>query len=422
MKRIAWFSPVDPLGETISGAFSLNILPKLQKYFDITVFVDRFEENTISSNNHYLQAAKLHRDNPFDLFVYQLENDPRLNFSRIHCGLIPGLTIFHHYNFINFGPEPILNSPWQKVVSRFLSKSEGWPERGAKFFQSGPQGIRESAWALQALFTNPINISDFNNSSEVKISSKYGLAPLHLPFPAVSAAAKTKNTEFTLAYAGRPLIQDRTHKIFKALGGLKDIKLLWMISKEDESSAKELLEEFSVKATLIDGRNAANWSQVVSNADIALHTQFTVFDQLSPYLQQSMISGKPVIVNDFGFADSLPDDLVFKLSVGQNEVAELRMLIMKLAGSDLSVLSKKISEYAERSFQSDSVAFDLFELITNNMPAYKAFYDDWREFSLLAKASLIKEADTDFERNLDLFSSGLNTNDILGESRKEFGI
>ena len=352
---------------------------------------------------------------------------------RIANTLVPGITIFHNFNFLSFGPEPILNSPWSEITKKFIENDKNlnnFPVRGKKFFQTGPQGIREATYSLIPIFVNPLNVSDFKNSLIDSISKKYKIEPKYLAFPVkdnnekLKSPQKDKTQELNIAFAGSPNIENRSHKILTSLNSIQnDFKITWLINKNEKAKAQELLEEFNIKNyNLVLDRSTDKWQEVLSTADFAIHTQFSVFAQNYPYLQLSMMLGVPVIVSDFGYADSLPNDLVFKLPVGESESLVLKELLLNLKTKDLTELKNKTKSFAEENFSAQVVASELKEIIIYNKEKIAVFYQDWQAFTGLAKTALIQELKEDFDAELiSMNNKQFSWQNILEKEYKDLG-
>ena len=67
--RLAWFSPWPDNDRSIAAYCSRVLLPELEDHFEITVFCDRSGSYLKLPVEHYLNAYKLHRDNPFALLL-----------------------------------------------------------------------------------------------------------------------------------------------------------------------------------------------------------------------------------------------------------------------------------------------------------------------------------------------------------------
>ena len=137
--RVAWFSTLN-CGEKPGGSacayFSDEVLPHLAARFDIELFHAEFLEYRDLPTFHYLKAFERHKLNPFNLFLYQLEDSTDAHFVRAHLGLIPGAILFHDLLLYNHGPDPLRSSNWRSVVERFVGFSGGWPHPGKKAGQA----------------------------------------------------------------------------------------------------------------------------------------------------------------------------------------------------------------------------------------------------------------------------------------------
>jgi glycosyltransferase involved in cell wall biosynthesis len=395
--KIAWFSPVSDLSESSSAYISRAILPHLQESFDIELFSDKEESFHGLESQNYLRAAE--REDQFSLFVYHVEDTRELAFSRLHLGLVPGVVFFHDLLLSDFGPEPILNSPWSETQKVFHSSGYPWPKIDSEFLQRGPTAHREASYAGVRIFSAPRDHREFMTSIESSVTDPKRHT-FCLPYPSLSVISKAP--EFDLAYVGRPRLEDRPHKLLKALSLMKGApRLAWLVSSEEYERAKEFLREFPrVSVKLIEGRTPWIWADVVSQARVAVMTHFSAFGQLGPFFSVATGAGTPVVVSDFGGSDWLPDQLFPKIRAGEGEEFELMRALSMLLHSDTSLLSNQISSYSEELFSTEAIARDFSKVLRYAMPIISDARDRWKTMRMSARSDLLTQSA--LERKFDL--------------------
>ncbi len=422
--RIAWFTPSKSANESLSEVFSAELLPILSETLEIKVFTDSFEPYENYSSAHYLTAVQAHQQNPFDLFIYQVENHTRSHFSRAHLGLIPGLVIFHHLNFVDYGAESFLNSPWTKVLPELMQTDINWPSRSNKYLPVGPFGNREAGYALQALFTNPQNLSEFKRSViKDSISSQFNLEPKHLAFPVAIPKDIQFVTTFELASTAKPTIAERMPQLLKALQASPAWKLNWLIEFTEKKLAEALINEFQVESQVIltFGRTVKNWEKTLARSSVASHLLFSVYEQPCPYLGISMASSKVIIASDYGFLDTFPENLVYKIAPGVGETETLIVLLKEFVSNSELLLFKESYSYAEEHFSKELIATELSNLIYSNLSQYQNFYANWQEFSGHAKQALITDVASLMNQQMIGFSAKFSWDNTLKLQFQELG-
>jgi glycosyltransferase involved in cell wall biosynthesis len=396
--RIAWFSPLHRPGEdnsSVAAYCSAQLVPFLQKSFSIDLYTRGFGDYELGPTYQYLSAFERDRRQPYDILFYQVDDSIYTRFLRVHMGQMPGMVWFHDIVFTTFGPEPILNSPWQAAVSGFESKQPQWPERGEEIPQVGPFGFRESAYAAQCLFSNPTGLAEFRRNVKLSLTQQLAPAPACLPMPVDPGLEKTSAAfSGTIAFAGSPRIEQRIHKIFESLRGLKgDYKFVWLLDANESAAAEELLREFEIsQVTLLFGRSPKRWAEVAASADIAVHTLFSVYGQPDPYLAQSLVLGLPCIVSRFGATEYLPDALVFKVQAGDTEATEMRHILQALFNARTFDRSERVREFALQRHSRNRIAEELKAYWQYSLSAQRAFRQAWKQYEAKAAKDLLNEA------------------------------
>ncbi len=390
--RVAWFTPEGDSG-SISQYFSETILPILKKKFSEKYDIQIFSDNFITSK-HFLTAVSEHKKKPFDIFFYQLEDRKSSNFVRIHLGIQPGIVYFHDSYFTTFGPEPILNSPWKDIVCKSNSKKNNWPIRNFEHYQKGPFAYRESAFAGVSVFSSEHQRIEYNRLVEDRVLGGEDKRSYLLPLPGMLATDAIKSSSLKIAYAGKPEIPYRVHKILQAISETENMHFNWLIEKSEETQARELLKAYDVSSfKLFTERSVDNWSSVLSESDIAIHTLFSAFGQLGPYIQSSLISGKPSILTNFASGELYSEKIVFKVQPGNTESMQIREILKTLEDEGLrKEISEKVKSFANEFYNPEVIASELNSIFDNELNRVMLLNKNWNNLRAEARTSLIKEA------------------------------
>lgn len=413
--RVAWFSQLNVAARSGASAHSESsaayasdvLLPILAEHLEIDLFHDRVEPYRDFRTYHYLSCFQRHRKQPYDIFFYQVEDLKCSNFVRMHLGLMPGIVWFHDFLFTTFAPEALAYSPWTKIPSAFERRSERYELERVVLEQkkrTGPPptrpdepcALRESTLSALSLFSDERSHQEFLSRKVRSLGA--GLKEiepksLFLPFPVEKRSRPEVYEPGLIAYAGSVHVEHRPHKVLEALSKLgRAYKLVWLIDKHEERQARELLNEFSIRNCSLEfSRSPSRWTDIVANAQIALHPLFSVFGRQGPYLQISMMAGVPCIVSDFGSSLYLPSELIAKVEPGFSEACQLRAVMEKLLTCDASRLREELQAYAVENFESELVSRELMQVFDACAVPAREFTQRWDKFLHLAAIETVSE-------------------------------
>jgi hypothetical protein len=398
--KIAWFSELNR-PDSLSSYFSSSILPYLKEKFDISLYHNSFDEIPGFETSHYLKAFEDDRQKDFDIFFYQLEDHQGSNFVRSHLGLIPGITYFHHFNLSNYGPEPLLNSPYSDIAAKFNSGDKAWPERDKKYKPKGPAAYRESALSPVSIFSNPHSLDEYKRqiSLKLKLPGEAGLNAFYLPYPVKiekDLSKKRETQSFRIAYIGSTRIENRAHKVLAAMADLgKGIELDWLIPAHETSEAKDMLEEYQISgAKLHTEYDPQSWKEIVINADCAIHTLFSVYGHSEPYLSISLAHGLPVLVTNFASTESMPDNILFKIQPGETESIQITEIIKAILEDNTLEYRETAIRYCVENNDPAKIAAELASIFRKRKDYLRDFKNTWQKLCNVARESLLNESST----------------------------
>ncbi len=396
--RIAWF--VDSLdSQSLSSYCSQLLLPLLHSRFEIELFTDAVR---LSSEglpvHHYLTAYRRHREAPFDLFFYQLEDGKHGRFARMHLGLMPGVVWVHDLFLLDHGPEGLYTSPWERTVAQFRDGNVPFFERSDAPHQLWPRACREVALAPVVLFSSRWAMRDFGTLLSERIEPYPGgqrvdflSVPVKLHEP---AAGRISSSTLRLASLGTVNVEDRAYKILPALRDAPcECHLTWLVDGNELTRARELLEEFAVqqRVTLAEGRSVQKWREILDTTDIALHMHRSPFGHLAPYVQCSLAAGVSVVVSDAAEGAYLPENCVFRVSPGLTESAELKQLLGSLNDSTLDAVGRRGREFVASESDVLLIAERLASLFHDNLTGVKRCMERWTVLQQSASKVLLEE-------------------------------
>jgi hypothetical protein len=409
--RIAWFSDLS-IGrpESLSTYTTRMLLPELAKQHEIEIFSDQVN---LSSDNcyvglevkHYLNAYKRHREQPFDLFFYQLEDSRACRFIRGHIGLVPGVVWVHDLFCNDLGPEACHTSPWERSIRQFFDPTLDFSDRLKAPHQLWPRAFRETSLSPVVLLSSKWALSEFRRMVSNRLESGDGMhfsgvLPIPVDLPAQGDLSRAQRPPFNIATVSVAGIEGRSHKVLPVLRELDlDWSLTWLIDPQERPAAQALVAEFGVNAervTFIEERSAERWREVVAESDLALHLHTSPFGHLAPFLGISLAHGCPVVTARSAQGDDLPDGVVFKITPGLHESAQLRAILLELittaeVADRRSMYGAPGLAYARECFNPERIARLLSEVLVEQAPQLSYVMDRWRTISRRADKALLSE-------------------------------
>ncbi len=387
--KIAWFSN-DRDKCSLSHYYTELLVPRMSKQFNIIQY------GTGEDTKNFLSAFIDHEKEPFDLFFYQFENYKNSNFVRAHLGLIPGVVLIHDFFLTDDGPEPLLNSSWSDTLEIFLGRKNSFDSFDKEYVRNGPHASRESSLALVPVFSLERNHLEFNRIVNESFSKRKGFKSFFLPcpveIPEIPLVSSSKNLH--VGFCGSSFIEHRSHKILKAL---KDESLNgnlhWMLDEHEIASATELLKEFEFSnVSFHTPRCASTWLEVLKTCNVCVHTLFSSFGHLLPYLPISLCSGRDVLITNFGSSEHISDKLVWKIEAGTGEDETLRYVFNQIKNGSYY---KQSACFNRMLYDADIVAMELSEILNYAIPVFKSAFPEWQKMYKAARSWLISENSRD---------------------------
>lgn len=397
--RIAWFSELAARGsQSVSAYCSHALLPELARRHTIEVFSDSSATGALGlPHYHYLNAYRRHRERPFDIFFYQLEDSKSARFVRAHIGLMPGVTWFHDFFFNDLGPEACHTSPWETTIRQFHDPSVSFADRSIAPHQLWPRGYREASLSPVALFSSAWARHEFSTMVSNRLESFTGghLAEvLAVPVREMTAARRQGVDPIRIASASVPGIEGRSHKLLPALAGLKATwRLTWMVDDSERDSALAVAREFGVedRIDLVAPRSWESWEKIVGESDVALHLHTSPFGHLAPFVQISLAAGTPTVVSFAAQGEDFPADTVFHVVPGLHELVQLRAILEGVLAHNSRRYGRRGQEYIRASASVEAVAERLSRLLIEAAPRVREVMNRWSQLQRYAKLELLGE-------------------------------
>jgi hypothetical protein len=383
--RIAWFSPLDPTSDSVADYSTRQILPELRNYFEIELFTDRkLPPGLAEREDHFLNARRRHHAAPFDLFVYNIEDHPRARFARAHLGLIPGVVWLHEAAIGDFGAEAFHASPWELTVEQFLDPGAPFNPRTNPIHPLWPFAYRERALSTLLLSSSPAVLKRLEGLSGRRLeASPGGHQALHVPVPATLSRVippPEKSPILRVASPARPGVEGQMHKVFPALKAQHSGWLLtWMIDSSELVAARRVVEEFAVQTQveLRVGRSPQRWEEILAETTLALHLHNSPFYRTSPYLELSLLAGRPAVVSNHPGFSEISEDLVFRIDPSMRGAAELQGIFEAVQAGEPAPWAARGQAALSTQHTPAQVGQTLRKIFTEHIPDYAAILARW---------------------------------------------
>jgi len=400
--RIAWFSQLIEQGEaprSVSQYCSDLLLPILKDRFEIETFSSSFSTPyPWIKHNHHLNAYKRHRQRPFDLFFYQLEDGVAGRFARTQIGMHPGVTWVHDIFLGDLGAEALHTSPWELTVAQFHDTSLSFSDRAHLPHQLRPHAYREVSLSPVVLFDSHWARKEFLGLVSNRVEYAIGAhRSEYVPIPVEAKPAFHKSSTgetLKVVTQSSPGIESHAHKSLQALKALKrPWHLTWMLDVSESPRARALIEEFEVsdRVTIVENRSTGVWNELLLNADVALHLHNSPFGHLGPYLHLSMAAGVPVVVLKAAAGEELPIEAVFSIVTGAFETAQLVGIFEALSGEGSRRFGEAGREFISREADVPKVAKQLETLFHDVAPSFSEVLTRWASLYERAEDALVSE-------------------------------
>jgi glycosyltransferase involved in cell wall biosynthesis len=400
--RIAWFTHLARPNEvvsTVSQYCSDILIPLMREEFDIEVFSGLAPGTHLGLPRYNtLNAYQRHRQQPFDLFFYQVEDGPLGRVVRTQVGVMPGITWMHDTFLSDPGAEGIHTSPWERSVQQMLDLSLPFLERDDLPLQPQPQGYRETSVSPVVLYNSEWGEGTLHRF----VSGRFEYAACghrsdFLPVP-VSLIADARpvglHRPLQVLALGTTRLEGRAHKLLPAFADCKvPAALTWVIDPSERADALRMVQEFGLaeRVTLIEVNSPERWSSLVAQSDVALHLSSNPHGRLSPYLELSMAAGVPTVVMRSGRGETLPEDAVFSIEPGLHETAQLIGVLEALAKCDARVFGKAGQAFVQEHNDPVRVAAQLGSIFRESAPLLTSVMKAWEGLYARGEQALMEE-------------------------------
>lgn len=427
MCRIAWFSPLKDSPVLRSPWVTRQLLPLLPSDWQVELFVDSEDWTTVTHNEtnknsqanffgrpvfHFLRAFARHREQPFDIFFYQLEDHPACHYIDLSLELQPGVVLFHDIHLNRVGsrrsdrvlkPEDIhrleeILTPDEKLFRDW--RGRGWDTEILDRVQH--QGLEQCRLAAAALTTNGQTKRELS-----KLLLPQSVISNVIPFPFTTpqqsvdrattrSALNIGHSDFVCGFQSERFVQDRAQLIIESFIDLLDsyntgnlgrhTKLIWLVSSPAEQKrAASLCRDIVLGSPLarsLSAVDADRWSPADHGISIVSPNSSTAQIEYvaacdcwcalssgtmhSPYLSlyAALATGVPLLTSSIGASSELPAAVSPTIEVGVGEQRTLTLLFQELVNNPslCRQLAAAGANYARAAFDTTQTVSGLASL------------------------------------------------------------
>ncbi|MFQ5442499.1 MAG: glycosyltransferase family 4 protein [Thermodesulfobacteriota bacterium] len=370
--KIACFTPLPPVKSGISQ-YSEELLPYLSLRLDVDIFIDDYEPKEglreMLGIYSYKEFEERHEKAPYDLCIYQMGNNPYHFYMYPFLLKYPGITVMHDYVLHHFYSGYYLAKGDKDGYIREMEYNYG--ARGREMAERRIAGI----WTELQNFIFPANKRIIDSSVGIIVHNDYskkmiershrdavvkkifmGMPAINKPLFSKAEVKKKLGIPYDSFVVGSfgfvtPIKRlDRVVHAFREF--IKEVPCALLLIVGDVSEHNqgfiELIDQLGLKKYVrITGFvPEEEFNDYILATDVAVNLRYPTAGETSASLLRVMGMGVPVMVSNYRQFAEISDYSCIKISLGKNEVGDLRGALVRLASS--KTLRKSLGENARK--------------------------------------------------------------------------
>ncbi len=397
--RIAWFSPLC-LRSGISK-YTLSIVNTLSNQAEVDLWtpqkVDNFFLDNVSVYEATLNKENIEKLEEYDIVIYNMGNDITSHYEiyefykRKKGILILHDKVMHHF-FLEYFVKKIQKPHLYNTLMEHYYGVGGKKIAEESFKRNIP------VWNTDAVIYFPLFEFCLLNACGIIVHSKETLQMISkktiVPCKLINHPFYIYNYEYNnkplltkkalnipedkmiLLSSGSIVPSKRIDKVIKVISENNKLKnnLCYLIVGNDDheyaDNLKLFISKYQLENTikLIGKVDDHKLHSYIKNADICVNLRFPSTESASGSLIEQLYFKKPVIVSKVGFYDELPDDIVMKIDIKNEEQNLYNVLIDLLKNQHLrETISEKAFKFAEINFSVESYTKNLLDFIEKSL-------------------------------------------------------
>jgi len=347
--RVAWWAPLPPHHSGIAD-YSAELLPHLESYWEIDLFVDGLEVDPGLAERHRVvdvretDPAPLHAG--YDAVLYHIGNGPAHIYAYHALLRQPGLVVLHDVALTHLVAEITHGRGRTDLLFRELREQHG--DEAAEELRRYVYLHEPAPWLVEPL-RHPLNRRVLAAARAVLVHSRFAaeqvraarpglpveVLEMHAP-PPVAGATRADGPALVLCTAGYLTPAKRLESVLHALARLRGkVPFAYHVVGELAPGYRiaGLVRDLGLEEQVrLHGRvPGPTLDAFLSAADVCINLRHPTSGETSAMVLRVLAAGTPVVVSDEGWFSELPDDAVVKVASGPGEVEALAGAIESLA-------------------------------------------------------------------------------------------
>ncbi|HZX10658.1 MAG TPA: glycosyltransferase family 4 protein [Acidobacteriota bacterium] len=351
--RIAYFSPLNPVKSGISD-YSEEILPFLNSYFDIDLFIDpswepenseiRNKFNIIPFNTESFDSSK------YDEIVYHMGNDYKAH-KFIYESLMkyPGIVVLHDLVLQGFYAERYDETRDFDSYKRLLVKN--YKQKGVQIAERVRLKLPNQIWESEKAIDYPLNEEVLKAAKAVVVHSEFvkDRVCLKTDNPVtkinqhgyINKKFDVENTRKNLGLEKKDILicsagfinkNKRYERILSALSEIKEFRFKYLIAGKDRGRLLDNYlngtESYIIKLGHLPIEKV---EEILNASDICINLRYPTMGESSASLLRMMGYAKPTLITDYGSYAEFPDYCAVKISPDIDEKEMIKRTVTALA-------------------------------------------------------------------------------------------
>ena len=435
--RVAWFSPIAEESLLRSPQFSRAAIPCLPSSWEIEIFTSDSDWMSLATELWlpsvcgcsvfpYQRAFLRHESDPFDVFIYHLEDHPAASFVKAGMGVWPGIVFVHDLNLSRLEKSFIAHATTEELLNERTQE-----EFGEKIISVGDLAAR--GWSTE-IFERlyPLGLSELRNAGVMISPNERSVDELKQRFPETPIsraefplrllttdekemhrgearkALGLDARDFVIMCGAQNSVEDRAYVTLDSIGQLlkgsetSHVKVVWFVLDSlAEQTIQRVIGGYSdeilrERIQVIRIADFHSLQLLTCAADCVISLKFDLLRGFSPFVYVAQAASVPLIMSDFGPSSELGTSLLVR--VGRGEAQELARILWCLLSdpSFAQEVSRRMRNVAEVVNSPKSVAEDIQAIVEKHINYLRSQCQNSESNIQVAKASTLSK----FEREL----------------------
>ncbi len=349
MKRVAFFTPLNPLRSGISD-YSEALLPHLAARAEqVDVFIEDYQPEHLWPQERlrihpYREFESEHRAQPYDAVLYQMGNNPHHVYIYDLALRIPGVLVLHEYNLhYLLADVTVARQDWEGYLREVEYDSGPAAVERARRAQQGREQLDYDGVALNRRLLERSRGAIVHSDYMVRRIAEggFGLLVRKIPHGVEIPSVDRTQARRRLAERSGLALDDATpvfgifgflkpykriHEVLQALSRLRteypNAKMVLVGEEHPHYPLRPQIAELGLEdaVRILGFVPLAEFSSYMAACDVCLNLRRPTAGETSGSFLRALALGKPTLVSEIGSFLELPEDIAVKIPVDDREV------------------------------------------------------------------------------------------------------